>query len=269
MSPGQVKVLEAPRRRDRATNTYDNPERARAYNASVLIRQDGIRRAGSMEVQPGWSILDIGTGPGTLAVPLAVRVRRITAVEPSSTMRNLLALRIAEEGVKNIRVVPAAWEEVYPGGVDRHDLVIASYSMLMDDWEGALAAMNRAARRRVDVYWFDGPTAWDRMYTELYPPVHGRPYTPGRKVGDMVEILAGMGIEPLVQPLAGTSFPATYPSMDDALADLRRRLDVSPGRHDDLFRTYARDHFVPLPGGGYLRRDETAYTLVSWRTDRS
>jgi len=255
-------VIEAGRK---TGNIYDDEVRARLYDASVCIRQDGIRRAAGMDVAPHWTVLDIGAGPGTLAVPLAERVMRVDALEPSAPMRELLHCRITEEGVENIEVIPATWEAVYTGGIEQYDLVIASYSLLMNDWEEAIAAMNRTARRRVDIYWFDGETAWGRMNRELYPKVHGREYAPGRGVRDIVDILADLGIYPRVEHLEGTSFPATYRNMDAALEDLRRRLGVSTDRYNDIFRAYIRDHFLLLPGGAYLRRDDTVYTLVSWR----
>jgi 16S rRNA A1518/A1519 N6-dimethyltransferase RsmA/KsgA/DIM1 with predicted DNA glycosylase/AP lyase activity len=40
---------------------------------------------------------DIGAGPGTLAIPLAPRVKEITAVEPGAGMVSILQERAARE----------------------------------------------------------------------------------------------------------------------------------------------------------------------------
>ena len=47
-------------------NGYDKEEAAERYDWSEIARQDGERRAAALEVEPSWSVLDIGAGPGTL-----------------------------------------------------------------------------------------------------------------------------------------------------------------------------------------------------------
>ena len=43
-----------------------------------------------IEVKPEWSILDIGCGPGTLAIPLAKKAKSVTALDISSEMLKCL-----------------------------------------------------------------------------------------------------------------------------------------------------------------------------------
>ena len=45
------------------------------YDRSEAMRRDGEKRAAALEIDPTCSVLDIGSGPGTLALPLARRVR--------------------------------------------------------------------------------------------------------------------------------------------------------------------------------------------------
>ena len=47
-------------------NGYEKEEAAERYDRSEIARQDGERRAAALEVEPSWSVLDIGAGPGTL-----------------------------------------------------------------------------------------------------------------------------------------------------------------------------------------------------------
>ena len=55
--------------------------------------------------------LDIGAGAGRYALPLALRVREVIAVEPSAGMRRALRTGMAEHGIGNVRVVPGTWPE--------------------------------------------------------------------------------------------------------------------------------------------------------------
>jgi len=45
-----------------------------------------------IEVKPEWTVLDIGCGPGTLTVPLAKKVKSITALDISSEMLKFLKI---------------------------------------------------------------------------------------------------------------------------------------------------------------------------------
>ncbi len=52
--------------------------------------------------------LDIGAGAGRYALPLALHVREVVAVEPSGGMRRALRTGMAEHGIDNVRVIAGA-----------------------------------------------------------------------------------------------------------------------------------------------------------------
>src|SRR5512139_3144694 len=56
--------------------------------------------------------IDVGAGCGALAVPLARRLERVTALEPTPVMAQGLRAWADEQGLANIVVVEAAWGEV-------------------------------------------------------------------------------------------------------------------------------------------------------------
>ena len=61
--------------------------------------------------RPDETWLDIGAGAGRYALPLALRVRQVIAVEPSAGMRRALRTGIDEHGLGNVRVVAGTWPE--------------------------------------------------------------------------------------------------------------------------------------------------------------
>ncbi|MEI6840732.1 MAG: class I SAM-dependent methyltransferase, partial [Methanomicrobiales archaeon] len=101
-----------------------------------------MEQLGGIKIHPGAKVLDIGAGPGTLAVPLARRGCMVTAVEPSPIMVSALREYQASEQVADICIIEKKWEDVTVeelGGP--FDIVIASYSLSMVDIGEAIRKM--------------------------------------------------------------------------------------------------------------------------------
>lgn len=187
-------------------NGYEKEEAAERYDRSEAIRLDGERRAAALEIDPSWSVLDIGSGPRTLALPLARRARRVTAVEPSLAMVKRLEQHVYEEGLSNIRILPTKWEDLSDEEVGEHGLVIASYSLSFLDMREALLKMDRLARRQVILYCFAGVPSWERIRVDLYPRIFGREHIASLMSDVLYNLLYSQGIYVDVQVLQGGCF---------------------------------------------------------------
>jgi len=91
--------------------------------------------------------LDVGCGTGNLAIPLARRLRRVDALDFSPGMLRHLEANRKRAGVDNVVVHRLAWTDPWPG-VPMADVVVCSRALGVDDLRGALAKLNRKARRR-------------------------------------------------------------------------------------------------------------------------
>ena len=69
--------------------------------------------------------VDIGAGIGRWTLPMAERVRHVTALEPLAGMRTVLSERIARHRVANVAIVGAPWMKAE---VPLHDVVIAAHA---------------------------------------------------------------------------------------------------------------------------------------------
>ena len=58
--------------------------------------------------RPGWTVLDVGAGPGTLAIPLAAQVRHVTCMDFSAAMLSEAKRRAEEEQIHNCSMVHAS-----------------------------------------------------------------------------------------------------------------------------------------------------------------
>ena len=212
--------------------------------------------------------MNVGAGPGTLALPLARRVKQVTAVEPSLAMVKRLERHIVEDGISNIRILPKRWEDLSPEEVGEHDLVIASYSLSFLDMREALLKMDRLAKRQVILYWFAGVPSWERIRVDLYPRIFGREHVCHPMSDVLYNLLYSLGIYADVQVLQGTAFPREYESMVEGISELRRALGLNTQEHDRAIRDYLERQGRRV-GERVILEDDTVYVKISWRTDRS
>lgn len=135
-------------------------KKAADYNETILSMKDfTVKQLNSMQLQPDFTVLDIGAGTGRLAIPIAKKVRQVTAVEPSGKMLEILRKTAKEEQVTNIEAINAYWEQlnVY-SSIKPHDVVVASLSLFMEDIATELQKISDAAERTV--YLFVSASEW-------------------------------------------------------------------------------------------------------------
>ncbi len=200
-------------------------------------------------------VLDIGAGPGTLAIPFAQKAEHVTAVEPAEGMCSVMKEKMAEFDLSNIDIVQKRWEDV-DIATDLsapYDVVIASFSLGMQDIRAAIEKMVQASSRYVYLYHFAGPTSWDRQWQELWPRLHGREYRPGPKSDVLYSVLYQMGIYPNIRSFR-LEHNQPYDSLDEAMAALAPQAQVESEDQKALLKNYLsgvlkkEDGKLVLPG---------------------
>ncbi|MDR1713515.1 MAG: methyltransferase domain-containing protein [Coriobacteriales bacterium] len=106
---------------------------------------------------PGTSLLDMGCGSGTLALPLARAGHPVYARDFSAGMLDALQQACQREGLENVELgildFNAPWEQWLAAGLSEGcvDIALASRSTMVDDLWEALEKLERTARQRVAV----------------------------------------------------------------------------------------------------------------------
>ena len=212
------------------------------------------RQLALLRALPGNAVLDIGPGPGNLAIPLAAAGRRVVAVEPAAPMREVLSRNAADAGVE-IEVVPSAWEDVDPAGLGGpFDLVIASFSLSMVDIRAALEKMHAVCRGEVHLWWFVTPPPWGRVLRELWPALHGAEYHFEPMAGCLFNVLLQMGLVPAFEPEFGGGVQR-YGTLEETVDEFAHRTNRRGGTHDDLIREGVRRLF---------RQDDEGAWVLDW-----
>jgi len=203
--------------------------------------------------RPEATWLDIGAGAGRYALPLALRVRQVIAVEPSAGMRRALRTGLDEHGIDNVRVVPGFWPESLTelGPLPAADVALIAH--VGYDIEGIgpfLDAMEAAVRERcVAVMTDHSPAA---VADPFWPLVHGETRAPLPALPDLVELLRARGRTTEVVRVERRT--RSFDSVEALTAFLRRQLFIAEGGAKDV-------HFRAILPEMIVRRDG-AWTLA-------
>lgn len=193
-----------------------------------------------MHPQSDWSVLDIGCAAGTLAVPLAPHVHRITALDPSDAMLALLKKRCKKQGIATIDIVKGRWEDDWDTlGIGVHDVVVASRSLVVDDLRAAVLKLQRHAGKRIYISTLvdDGP--YDRRIVEAA----GRPFYPGADYIVVYNLLRQMGIYANVTFISKRA-KKTYSGVDDALNSMRWMVHDMTPQEEQKLRAYLTESLI-------------------------
>jgi SAM-dependent methyltransferase len=218
-----------------------------------------------MDPEPGWSILDVGCGSGALALPLAGRVREVTAMDFSEGMLEQLSRRSRDLGITNVRALHAAWEDDWDlAGVGTHDVAIASRSLVVEDLEAALRKLDRAARKRVYLTSIVGDGPRDRRALEAV----GRPFRKGPDYIYVYNLLHQMGIYADVSILEADAV-WSFGTPEEARGYYGQIIENLDAVEEARLRDYLASHLVPEDGKWRLtHRAPIRWALIGWSKER-
>ncbi|WP_462269062.1 class I SAM-dependent methyltransferase [Desulfobacter sp.] len=192
---------------------------------------------------PATRVLDIGAGPGNLALPMAQTARSVTTVEPSPGMNQVMARKISDRKAGNIIQVEKTWEAVDPDNdlSAPYDLVLASMSLGMKDIRAAIEKMNRVCRGRVVVFWHAGIPGWEIMPRALWPKLFNMDYYGGPKSDVLFQVLYQMGIYPEIQ-VASNRFSEVFEDLQKAKDYYFRRFTCLKPEHGKALEEFLLGH---------------------------
>jgi SAM-dependent methyltransferase len=213
-----------------------------------------------MKPQPDWSVLDVGCAAGTLAVPLATSVKRITAMDPSAVMRALLKERCDQAGIDNIAIVDGRWEDDWDElGIGMHDVAVASRSLMVEDLQKAILKLQRHTRRRIYIATLVGDGPRDRKIIEAV----GRTFQPGPDYSIAFNLLRQMDIFANVTFICGQN-ENSYEDAADALDSMRWMVQDITAAEEKKLEDYLRRTLVQENGRWRLPYRRVVRWAVLW-----
>jgi SAM-dependent methyltransferase len=203
--------------------------------------------------------LDIGAGGGRYALPLALRVKAVVAIDPSASLLDALRGDAAAHGITNVQAIDARWPMDHPprGGV----ALMAHVGYDIADIGSFLDAMEAAASRMcVGVM---GESAMQTTATLFWEPIHGEPRVRLPALPEFVTLLLARGRLPEVTLVERT--PPTFASVDEAHAMARRQLWLEEGSAKDAKLAQLVEQSSTQRDGRYaFDWTPTKIGIVSW-----
>jgi hypothetical protein len=207
------------------------------------------------------TVLDIGSGPGTLAIPLAQKVKTVTAIDFSRGMLDTLEKIAREKNIDNIHTVQCAWEDDWQKkGLQPHDIAIASRAMGVKDLATALCKINSYATRYIFLTDRIGSTPFEAGAFEAL----GRPFSPGPDYIYTLNTLYTLKIYPNVTIL-NLERDVEYTSMNEAVKSYSWMFhDITPDENLALEK-YLTGKIIHSEGDRVtIRRDSPPQWALIW-----
>lgn len=218
-----------------------------------------------LQLDPDDLVLDVGCGPGTLALPIARKVKRVTALDYSAAMLAELKTLAEDQDLKNLTPIQASWEDDWESkGVPPHDIAIASRSLSVDNLQAALAKLDRWATRAVYISDRVGAGPFD---PEIFAAV-GRNFYPGPDYIYTLNILYTMGIHARVDFIS-LDRCREYASPEEAFRSNAWMLNNLTPEEEERLRSYIRENLSQSDHSTWIMPRKTApkWALICWHKD--
>lgn len=198
------------------------------------------------------SLLDVGCGPGNLAIRFARKLPIIHAMDYSSEMLKYLLENAQTKKIENISTYQLSWDDDWQD-LPSADIVVASRSMEVADMEKALQKLHNQAKKRVYLTYKVGGSFLDHEMMEEI----GKKIIPKPDYIYIVNILYSLGINAKVDFLESENNDSNINDFESLL----KRVEWSIGAIDENQKSALKKYFA---SGKRPKTSKHDWALISW-----
>ena len=216
-----------------------------------------------IELDSNDSVLDIGCGNGVITIPLAQKAIKVTAMDISSKMLEILKKNAKNSGLNNINTFNQRIEDVTEEDVGKHDVVVASRSLNgVSDIGKELEKINNIAKKSVYL------TLWgadNRRFEREMAQLLGRESHRHPDYIYVYNILHDLGIYANVEMLESNT-RNYYSNVEEALDRLRWRIGDLNKDEESILREYLEENMIKTTDGTITYSNGKAdWVLIWWK----
>lgn len=237
------------------SRTYDSEWKTSSYASELLKRID---------LQPEYSVLDVACGTGVTTIPIARKVRHVTALDISPMMLGKLRSRLKSAYLNNVTIVNKDWNNVDIGkDMDEHDIVLVSRSLPGLSLSETLQKFNQAATRACYIVW--RAECIDERDNEINDAL-GKKHQPYPHFSLIYGMLANLGISANVEIFTASS-RERYPSLNEAVLSMAKGQEITKKQYAKLMNI--AKNYLTLSNGYYCSDYAMKWALISWHKSDS
>ena len=209
---------------------------------------------------PEMTILDMGCGGGTLAIPLAAKVKKVTAVDFSPSMLAIVKNICRERNITNIETIHGEWDSDWAAlGIGKYDIAIASRSLRAENSVPYIQKLVNAARRQVFISAPEGNGPLDTKLLEFV----GREIPVKGDYRQFMEVFSSMGIRADISFIE-ESQTNRWRTFDEAMEGQEWMFFGMTPDEDKKIRLYLEQNLIKKDGMFQLPYERPCRWAVMW-----
>jgi SAM-dependent methyltransferase len=128
----------------------DWDEKAESMSKRVIDSPYTAEFISKMNIEGCESLLDVGCGPGTIALALAPKMKKVRGLDFSTGMLECFLKNAADREISCAKSIHRSWEDDW-SDIEPCDIVVASRSIEVKDLKDGLTKLNYKAKKAVYV----------------------------------------------------------------------------------------------------------------------
>ncbi|OCL84788.1 class I SAM-dependent methyltransferase [Arcobacter porcinus] len=204
------------------------------------------------------SLLDVGSGPATISLALADKLKNVYALDYSKEMLNYAEQNAKERNIKNLKTINKSWYDSWDN-VPNADIVVASRSMEVKVIKKALKKLNSKANKRVYITTKVGGSFIDK---EILAQIK-RDIIPRPDYIYLVNTLHSMGIFAKVDFIETKNSKFDSPDEDEFIQGLKWSLGEMSKKEEKILREYFNTTYKHKE-----EKEGLTWAFISWEVKK-
>ena len=210
-----------------------------------------------------YSVLDIGCGSGILSIPIAKKVREVTALDVSQRILEVLKKKALKNNINNINYLQGDWKIIKPDiNIPVHDVVMASRCLGMFDLKDELIKINNFAKKQA--YITRIVEEQDIISPKIYELL-GREFQPLPNYYYIYNLLYQLGIKANIEFILVDDVEEKYNSIDHAINVWKWKLNKITKEEELTLRNFLEDNLIHTEENQWSTGPiNCKWALISW-----
>ena len=246
------KKREKPKNWDKEAPKFSKVSKQDEYQENLISK---------MKISKEDSVLDLGCGEGSITIPIAKNVKKVTAIDSSKKMLEILESKCKSKKINNVNIIKEDLENVTLEEFGKHDIVLLSRSINgIYKIKETLNNINKIANKYVYITIF-GPNNW-KFEKDFYNLI-GKEDSGFAPYNYLFNIIINMEIYPNVENLE-IKTNKSYKSIDDAIANGKWNIDSFTDEEKNQLYNYLKKNLIKNKNGKLEHPDDKSEWILIW-----